>query len=164
LRFNSAQIELRDEIGTALNGAHAYNLLNPAVGFTYKILPSVTAYAGYSETNRAPAPAELSCADPQAPCSLTNFFVGNPSFEQVVAHTIEVGLRGIQPIGAGRVTWNFDLFRTKSDDDILFVSSETVGRASAPHAGKGSRPACAPSLCQLRSDRRNLPNRFRAQQ
>ena len=54
----------------------------------------MTAYVGYSEANRAPTPAELSCASPAAPCSLTNFFVGDPDLKQVVAHTVEAGLRG----------------------------------------------------------------------
>jgi outer membrane receptor protein involved in Fe transport len=71
-RFNSAQITLRDQIGTDLNGSHSYNRVNPAVGLTYKILPNLTVYAGYAETNRAPTPAELSVPTP-APCSLTNF-------------------------------------------------------------------------------------------
>ena len=74
-RFNSAQIKLRDQIGTDLNGTHSFNRVNLAAGLTYKILPELTVYAGYAETNRAPTPAELSCADPLAPCSLTNFFV-----------------------------------------------------------------------------------------
>ncbi len=146
LRFNSAQIQLRDEIGTALNGVHAYNRLNPAVGFTYKILPNLTAYAGYAETNRAPTPAELSCADPLAPCSLTNFFVGDPDLKQVVAHTFEVGLRGVQPIRNGRMSWNFGLFRTDTNDDILFVSSTTAGRAFFQNVGTTRRQGIEASV------------------
>ena len=139
-RFNSAQITLRDQIGTDLNGSHGYNRLNPAVGLTYKILPTLTVYAGYAETNRAPTPAELSCADPLAPCSLTNFFVGDPNLNQVVAHTLEVGLRGTHSYDAdSKLEWNIGLFRTNSDDDILFVSSETVGRAFFRNVGTTRR-------------------------
>ena len=120
--------------------SHSYNRLNPAVGLTYKILPTLTVYAGYAETNRAPTPAELSCADPLAPCSLTNFFVGDPNLNQVVAHTLEAGLRGIHDFGAGsKLDWNIGLFRTNSDDDILFVSSDTVGRASFAMSGTTRR-------------------------
>ncbi len=139
-RFNSAQITLRDQIGTSLNGEHSYNRFNPAAGFTYKILPELTAYFGYAEANRAPTPAELSCADPLAPCSLTNFFVGDPDLKQVVAHTFEAGLRGrIVPYQDARIGWHAGVFRTESDDDILFVTSPTVGRAFFRNVGATRR-------------------------
>src|SRR4051812_38809408 len=63
-RFNVANIRLEDQIGTALNGSDTYTRFNPVVGATYKITPELTAYAGYSEANRAPTPLELGCADP----------------------------------------------------------------------------------------------------
>jgi iron complex outermembrane recepter protein len=139
-RLNSAQISLNDQIGTGLNGVHSYNRLNPAVGLTYKILPTVSVYAGYAETNRAPTPAELSCADPASPCSLTNFFVGDPNLQQVVAHTFEVGLRGSHGSGSeAKLNWNVGLFRTTNDNDILFVSSDTVGRAFFRNVGQTRR-------------------------
>lgn len=139
-RFNSAQITLRDRIGTSLNGEHSYNRLNPAAGFTYKILPELTAYFGYAEANRAPTPAELSCANPLAPCSLTNFFVGDPDLKQVVARTFEAGLRGrLEPYPDARIGWHAGVFRTESDDDILFVSSPTAGRAYFRNVGATRR-------------------------
>ena len=139
-RFNSAQIRLSDQIGTALNGSHSFNRLNPAIGVVYKVLPGLTVYASYSETNRAPTPAELSCADPASPCSLTNFFVGDPNLRQVVAQTFEAGLRGeVTPYAGARLDWNIGLFRTSSDDDILFVASETIGRAFFRNVGETRR-------------------------
>lgn len=144
-RFNLARIELKDRIGTALNGEHTFHRFNPGIGLTYRFLPALTAYAGYAEANRAPTPAELSCADAAAPCSLTNFFVGDPPLRQVVAHTFEAGLRGRLPAavpglsGVGRLDWHAGLFRTTSDDDIQFVSSPTVGRAFFRNVGKTRR-------------------------
>jgi iron complex outermembrane recepter protein len=139
-RFNSAQITLHDQLGTDLNGVHSYNRLNPAAGLTYKLTPTISLYGGYAETNRAPTPAELSCADPLAPCSLTNFFVGDPHLNQVVAHTFEVGVRGAHNDGSDtKLEWNFGLFRTNNDDDILFVSSPTVGRAFFRNVGETRR-------------------------
>src|SRR5262249_30353218 len=139
-RFNSAQIRLVDQLGTRLNGTHAYNRLNPAAGVTYKILPETTLYAGYAETNRAPTPAELSCADASAPCSLTNFFVGDPNLTEVVARTSEAGLRGTaEPREGWKLDWKIGLFRTETDDDILFVSSNTIGRAFFRNVGQTRR-------------------------
>src|ERR1019366_1333719 len=93
-RFNAAQIDLDDQNGGDLTGNHGYERFNPAAGISYQVAPWLTAYAGYAEANRAPTPAELSCAGPTASCSLANFFVGDPNLKQVVAHTVELGLRG----------------------------------------------------------------------
>lgn len=135
-RYNIAQIRLSDQIGTSLNGAHNFSRFNPAAGATYKIAPGVTAYAGYAEGNRAPTPAELSCADPARPCTLANFFVSDPPLKQVVTHTYEAGLRGaLDAFGTGRVTWNAGLFRTDSDDDIINVASSIQGRGFFQNAG-----------------------------
>ncbi len=138
-RLNAAQIDLEDRTGTALNGRHSYFRVNPAAGATYAITPGITAYAGYAEANRAPTPAELSCASPASPCSLTNFFVSDPSLKQVVAHTWEAGLRGRFAAGAGKVTWNAGLFRTDSDDDILFAGSAIQGRGFFQNVGSTRR-------------------------
>ena len=90
-RFNIADIDLHDQLGTALNGNHDVSRFNPGGGLTYKLTSAVSVYAGYAESNRAPTPSELSCASPQSPCSLTNFFVGDPDLKQVVSHTVEAG-------------------------------------------------------------------------
>src|SRR5262249_33592917 len=62
-RFNDARIVLQDQIGTQLNGSETFDRFNPIIGGTYKISPELTAYAGYSESNRTPTPLELGCAD-----------------------------------------------------------------------------------------------------
>ncbi|HEX2592299.1 MAG TPA: TonB-dependent receptor [Rhizomicrobium sp.] len=128
-RLNHAAITLRDRLGTALNGDHDYTRLNPAVGFVTTVAPDITLYAGYSEANRTPTPAELSCADPLSPCSLTNFFVDDPDLKQVVGRTFEVGTRGARDLGDGKLTWQAALYRTNVRNDIIFVSSPTLGRA-----------------------------------
>src|SRR5260221_81779 len=61
-RYNLALIRLTDLGGTSLNGDQCFGRFNPALGRPYKITPSLTGYAGYSETNRAPTPGELACA------------------------------------------------------------------------------------------------------
>ena len=139
-RFNVAKIRLRDQIGTALNGNHTFRRFNPAAGLTYKVTPDISVYAGYAESNRAPTPAELSCADPAAPCSLTNFFVGDPPLKQVVARTMEAGVRGRFKVADDlQLTWNVGLFRTNTQDDIMFVSSPVVGRAFFQNVGATRR-------------------------
>lgn len=118
-RYNRTQIKLRDQLGTALNGDHKYDRFNPAAGATYTFSPAISLYAGYNESNRAPSPVELTCADPEDPCRLPNAFLSDPPLEQVVAKTWETGLRGFW----SAVNWHLGFFRTNNEDDILFVSS-----------------------------------------
>ncbi|HEY0183248.1 MAG TPA: TonB-dependent receptor [Rhodopila sp.] len=139
-RLNAAQIDLNDRNGGDLTGNHSYNRVNPAVGATYKVTPWLTAYAGYAEANRAPTPAELSCAGPTVSCSLANFFVGDPDLKQVVAHTIEVGVRGAVTVNdRDRFTYNLGFYRSNLDDDILFVNSVTLNRAFFANVGQTRR-------------------------
>ncbi len=139
-RLNFAEIDLQDQGGGDLTGNHAYARFNPAAGLTYKFAPWLTAYAGYAEANRAPTPAELSCAGPENSCSLANFFVGDPNLKQVVAHTVEAGLRGhvALPYNA-RLGYDFGLFHTDSDDDIIFINSVTLNRAFFANVGQTRR-------------------------
>ncbi len=135
-RFNAAEINLNDQNGGDLTGNHYYQHFNPAAGVTYKVTPWLTAYAGYAEANRAPTPAELSCAGPNDSCSLANFFVGDPNLKQVVAHTLEAGVRGTVAIGdRDTLNYNLGLYRSNLDDDIIFVNSVTLNRAFFTNVG-----------------------------
>ncbi len=139
-RFNAASVGLNDQNGGDLTGNHAYARFNPAAGVTYKVTPWLTAYAGYAEANRAPTPAELSCASPAESCSLANFFVGDPNLKQVIAHTIEVGLRGTVTVHDNdRLSYNLGFYRSSLDDDIVFVNSVTLNRAFFTNIGQTRR-------------------------
>jgi len=138
-RFNSAHVSLNDHLGVSLNGSHDFSRVNPAVGLAYKLSEDASLYAGYSEANRAPTPAEFSCASPAAPCSLTNFFVADPDLKQVVGHTFEAGARGGSDFGAATLRWHAGLYRTTLDDDILFAASPILGRAFFRNIGETRR-------------------------
>jgi outer membrane receptor protein involved in Fe transport len=146
-RFNTEQINLNDQNGGDLTGNHAYQRFNPAAGVSYKLTPWLTAYAGYAEANRAPTPAELSCAGPNDSCSLANFFAGDPNLKQVIAHTVEVGLRGTAPINdTDRLSYNLGLYRSTLNDDIVFIQSVTSGRAYFQNIGATQRQGIDASL------------------
>ncbi|SFI45488.1 TonB-dependent receptor [Bradyrhizobium sp. Gha] len=118
-RFNHARVTLEDQLGTALNGDHAYDRFNPVIGGTYKITPELTAYAGYSEANRVPTPLELGCADPNNPCLIASFLVSDPPLKQVVSKTVEAGLRGTKELNIGTLGWKIGGFRATNHDDIM---------------------------------------------
>jgi outer membrane receptor protein involved in Fe transport len=120
-RFNDARILLQDEIGTALNGNETFDRFNPIFGGTYKITSTLTAYAGYSEANRAPTPLELECANPAMPCVIAAFLVSDPPLKQVVSHTYEAGFRGSQNLSFGTLEWKLGGFRATNTDDILAI-------------------------------------------
>jgi outer membrane receptor protein involved in Fe transport len=122
-RFNHANIVLEDLIGTSLNGSDTFNHFNPLIGGTYKITPGLTAYAGFSEANRAPTPLELGCADPARPCTIGAFLVSDPPLKQVVSQTLEGGFRGSQDTKLGTLGWKFGVFHTINTDDILAIPS-----------------------------------------
>ncbi|HEY4041748.1 MAG TPA: TonB-dependent receptor, partial [Rhodopila sp.] len=146
-RFNAAEINLNDQNGGDLTGNHYYAHFNPAGGVTYKVTPWLTAYAGYADANRAPTPAELSCAGPTDSCSLANFFVGDPNLKQVVSHTVEAGLRGALAIGEdNRLNYNLGLYRSNLDDDIIFVNSVTLNRAFFTNVGQTRRQGVDASI------------------
>ena len=125
-RFNVANISLQDQIGTSLNGNDTYTRFNPIVGGTYKITSGLTAYAGYSEANRAPTPLELGCADPAHPCIVAAFLVSDPPLKQVVSRTVEAGLRGARDLDIGKLGWKLGVFRAENSDDILAIPSPVL--------------------------------------
>ncbi len=125
-RFNDARIALQDQIGSALNGNQTFDRFNPIIGGTYKITPELTAYAGYSEANRAPTPLELGCADPAHPCIVAAFLVSDPPLKQVVSRTVEAGLRGSKELNFGTLRWKLGGFRATNSDDILAIPSPVL--------------------------------------
>ena len=121
-RYNRIEIDIS---GTSEGGAtdlnetgetHVFNRFNPSFGATYVLNESMTVYGNYSESNRAPTPSELTCADPDNPCALPNSFLADPPLDDVVARTIEAGLRGKN----GDVNWNASLYYTQLKDDLFF--------------------------------------------
>jgi len=147
-RFNDAQIDLEDELGGPVNGDHTYNRFNPSAGLTYRLRPWLQFYGNYAQTNRAPTPQELSCASPAFPCSLLNFFVGDPNLNQVVAHTYEVGVRGHKGEPAqGQWSWNLDGYHTENSNDIIYeVTIDNPNLAFYTNAGRTRREGLEANL------------------
>lgn len=139
-RYNRARIDVADRLGTSLDGAHAFGRFNPAVGAVHQADADTAVFARYSESNRAPTAAELSCADPAEPCRVPNAFVSDPPLEQAVARSVEVGVRGRWATGSARGDWSVTAWRSRIDDDILFIASpELVGTGYFQNAGATAR-------------------------
>ncbi|RME36018.1 MAG: TonB-dependent receptor, partial [Gammaproteobacteria bacterium] len=122
-RYNATKVKVGDRnllnYNPALNGEHDYERFNPAVGLTWQATETLNVYGSYSESSRAPTPVELSCASPDAPCSLPNAFLADPPLQQVVAESWEAGLRGQWQ----EIDWHLGGFWTTNKDDIIFQST-----------------------------------------
>ena len=131
-RLNFARITTTDQTGFSpdVNGTHYYNTINPVAGLTYRFTPNFSLYGGYSESNRAPTPLELSCSNPDRPCLLPNSLVADPPLKQVTGQTYEVGIRGNIPnfYDGGLVSYRIGAFRTDLANDIIQLA--TPGNAA----------------------------------
>ncbi len=149
-RFNFAEIGLADRSGQAplLTGNHSYAHFNPGGGLTYKVADNVTLYGGWSEANRTPTPAELSCSNPANPCLLDAFLVADPPLKQVVSQTIEFGARGHFETTAvpGQFLWHLGAYRTDSDNDILLLGTAINGFGYFSNVGTTQRQGIEASL------------------
>jgi iron complex outermembrane receptor protein len=97
------------------------------VGATYKLLPTVTAYGGWSTNTRTPTASEIECSDPFTPCLLPTNLAGDPpNLRQVIAQTYELGVRGRfadTTASSGTLSWNLSVFRTGLHDDIYGIAT-----------------------------------------
>jgi outer membrane receptor protein involved in Fe transport len=132
-RYNRLTVDNSDRINPvagpgSLDGNYVFQRFNPAIGVTWTLIPTLNAYASYTQGSRAPTAIELGCADPANPCSLPNALASDPPLQQVVTGTWEVGLRGKPELPfVHNLRWNAGAFRAENRNDILFVSSVQLG-------------------------------------
>ena len=140
-RFNHASLTIHDQLGTSLDGDHSFSRFNPAAGVVYALDESISVFGRYSESNRAPTAAELSCADPSEPCRVPNAFISDPPLEQAVARSVEGGIRGgTRPGAQARLDWSLAAYWSGIRDDILFVASPVlIGTGFFENAGDTRR-------------------------
>ncbi len=125
-RYNRIEIDIS---GTSEGGEqdlnetgekHVFTRFNPSVGVTYAIEDNLSVYGSYSESNRAPTASELTCAEPTSPCAYPNAFLADPPLDDVVAKTVEAGLRGQQ----ADFNWNAGVYYTELKDDLFFFQED----------------------------------------
>jgi len=125
-RYNRIEIDISGTSGGGtqdLNEAgdkHVFQRFNPSVGLTYALQDNLNVYGSYSESNRAPTASELTCAEPGSPCAYPNAFLADPPLDDVVARTVETGLRGQQT----NFNWNAGVYYTELKDDLFFFSED----------------------------------------
>jgi outer membrane receptor protein involved in Fe transport len=134
-RWSRNTVRLDDRLGDALDGSHRFSRLNPSIEFDYALGADVHATAGFALTSRNPTPAELSCADPESPCTLANFFIADPPLKAMTARNWHAGLSG----GRGALSWRVNGWRSDTRNDIRMIASEVRGRAYFANLGESRR-------------------------
>jgi len=124
-RYNRARVTntLTNEDGPQPTESFTYTRLNPSLGITHRVTPGATLFANIAQSNRVPTVIELGCADPENPCRLPVGLQADPYLKQIVARTLEAGLRGRFDNGTNSGSYSLSLHRTVNDDDILFLSA-----------------------------------------
>jgi outer membrane receptor protein involved in Fe transport len=124
-RYGHTRVEntLSNERGPQPAESFSYSRLNPALGFTHVVVPRVTLFANIAQGSRVPTVIELGCADPDNPCRLPVGLQSDPYLKQVVARTMEAGVRGRFQQDGVSGNYSLSLHRTVNRDDILFLSA-----------------------------------------
>ena len=136
-RWNRTQVDnTLTAAGGAASESFVYSKLNPALGATHAFSDSLNVFASLSQGTRVPTSLELGCADPARPCVLPTGLQSDPYLRQVVARTAELGVRA-RPLPELRLS--AALFRTVSQDDIVFVRSGVSQAGFFTNVGKTRR-------------------------
>lgn len=122
-RFNHAGVS--NTITGQSKESFTYNSLNPSLGASHQLNSAMNVFANVGQSNRVPTVMELGCADPANPCSLPTGLQADPYLKQVIARTIEGGMRWKLASDAGA---SASLYRSENRDDIIFIPSNTAGR------------------------------------
>ena len=101
-----------------------YRSLNPSIGLSQTLNDNLSMFGNWAQSNRAPTVIELGCADPVYPCQLPTGLQSDPYLKQVIAQTIEGGIRWKN---SSNYNLAVSIYRTDNKNDILFSPSHTAG-------------------------------------
>lgn len=119
VRADYVHVPYRDSLDASNDGTNTYNRVSPEIGATYKFTDDLKGFIAYKNGFRAPAPLELACASPTAPCSLP-FSLGNdPALKPVSTRDYE---GGFDVDVTARTSLDVDAFWTDVYNDIVFAS------------------------------------------
>ena len=122
-----------------------------AAGATWTFAHGATLYANWSQGMRVPSPVELTCADPNAPCTLPNIFVADPPLHPVIGTTVRArrarrGGRckdGARRLERRRVSHRAAATTSSSSPPAAARPIRAISRISAARAAKASSSAAS---------------------
>jgi iron complex outermembrane recepter protein len=123
VRYDYVHIPFRDGLDSANDGNSTYNHVAGEVGASYQATDWFKVYAAFKQGFRAPAPLELACASPVAPCSLPSALGADPTLKPVTTNDYE---GGIDLTLTKRTFFDADAFWTDVFNDIVFASPNRI--------------------------------------
>lgn len=130
-RWDAVHVAMDDQLGGALGGAHAWSRFNPSAGVDVHPDPRHSYFLRYAESMRVPMPVELTCASPDAPCTLPNVLVADPDLHPVIAHTTQAG--AVWRLAGTRIQLQYT--DTRLSDAIQFVSAPSMSQGWFTNVG-----------------------------
>lgn len=124
-RYERVHMDMTDLLGGALGGTHDYSRFNPSVGLDLHPTPRASYYLRYAEGMRVPMPVELTCASPDAPCTLPNVLVADPDLQPVIARSVQAGT--VWRLGGLRVQAQYTQTRLSNAIQFISLGSMTQG-------------------------------------
>jgi iron complex outermembrane recepter protein len=119
VRGDYVRIPYRDALDPSNSGTSTYDQFSPEIGLNYRVSDDVRGYLAYKSGFRAPAPLELACASPTAPCSLPSALGADPPLRPVTTRDYETGIDIDLP---HRSNLDVDAFWTDVVNDIQFTA------------------------------------------
>jgi len=119
-RGDWVHLPFQDLVDSANSATSDYAHLSPLVGVNFALSSTLRGYATIGGGFRAPAPVELGCASPTAPCPLPYALGDDPPLKPVTLTSYELGADW-DP--AGGSTLEGSLFFSDVHDEILFAAS-----------------------------------------
>ena len=120
LRGDWVREPFEDLIDSTNSATSTFTHLSPRIGANFTMSPTVRGYAAIGGGFRAPAPVELGCASPDAPCPLPYALGVDPPLQPVTLTRFELGADW-EPRGGSSV--DASLFFSDVHDEIVFVAS-----------------------------------------
>ncbi len=124
-RYQRTHINMTDRLGGALGGRHNYLRFVPSMGLDLHPSPRASYYLRYAAGLRVPMPVELTCASPNAPCTLPNALVADPNLQPVIARTVQTG--GVWHMGWLRVHAEYTRTRLRHAIQYISLANMTQG-------------------------------------
>ena len=124
-RYERVHMDMTDLLGGALGGTHDYSRFNPSVGVDVHPTHRASYYLRYAEGMRVPMPVELTCASPDAPCTLPNVLVADPELQPVIARSTQAG--AVWRLGWLRVHAEYTQTRLRNAIQFISVGTMTQG-------------------------------------
>jgi len=130
--LHESEVSLRDRSGEQpqLNGSHGFSNLNWSAG-AVRHWSRLDGFASVSQSSRLPTPIELACSERLArnpdtgeveECRLPNAFLADPPLDEVVARSIEFGVRRGSD---AELLWSAAVFHVQNDNDIIWQTGQT---------------------------------------